>query len=95
VKDPEEKPEEAGSRQGSAASARSHDSMDSQMEHTMHNLSLVAQQMSHSTRNILRAFCASPVTITLVQGRLAFWWFCCYSSTVPVFPRFFLPNELE
>ena len=63
-------------RQGAATSVRSatsarsagEQSADSQMEATMRNLSLVAQQMSHSTRNILRAFTLNPAVMSMITG---------------------------
>lgn len=66
----EEGPDGNGMRQGSANSMRSagEQSTDSQMEATMRNLSLVAQQMSHSTRNILRAFTLNPAIMTVITG---------------------------
>ncbi|KAL8621514.1 hypothetical protein ACOMHN_026186 [Nucella lapillus] len=59
-------------RQGSALSERSagEQSTDSLMEATMRNLSLVAQQMSHSTRNILRGFAVNPAILTLIKGEI-------------------------
>lgn len=41
---------------------------DEMMEAIMRNLSLVAQQMSHSTRNILRAFSLNPAVMTLITN---------------------------
>ena len=76
-----------GMRQGSAASVRSagEQSADSQMEATMRNLSLVAQQMSHSTRNILRAFTLNPAIMTVITGMM--WW-VFFSFFVFSFPFF-------
>lgn len=65
--------EEPGKRESSAfsfKSAKSTDiqSIEYQIEGTMRNLSLVAQQMSHSTKNILRAFSINPAVITVITG---------------------------
>eukprot|EP00745_Piridium_sociabile_P029241 TRINITY_DN47673_c0_g2_i1.p1 TRINITY_DN47673_c0_g2~~TRINITY_DN47673_c0_g2_i1.p1 ORF type:complete len:374 (+),score=110.46 TRINITY_DN47673_c0_g2_i1:165-1286(+) len=60
-------------RRGSALSVRSaaERSTDSMMEATMRNLSLVAQQLSHSTRNILRAFAVNPAIMTMIKGEMS------------------------
>ncbi|KAL8599979.1 hypothetical protein ACOMHN_038978 [Nucella lapillus] len=64
--DNEEQEESAQSERGSSA----HSSTDSQLEATIRNLSLVAQQMSHSVRNILRAFILNPLVMAVVIDRL-------------------------
>eukprot|EP00916_Digyalum_oweni_P002511 GHVL01004613.1.p1 GENE.GHVL01004613.1~~GHVL01004613.1.p1 ORF type:complete len:481 (-),score=59.73 GHVL01004613.1:229-1671(-) len=58
-------------RQSSAYSARSAHSTNSQLEATMRNLSLVAQQLSHSTRNVLRAFSLNPAIMTVIQAEMS------------------------
>lgn len=52
----------------SAASGRSHFSIDSQMERTVQSLNLVAQQLSQSCKNILRCFVANPAAINAMRA---------------------------
>jgi hypothetical protein len=62
-----EKPEESEEMEFSADQMLP---MDSEKRETiLHSLSLVAHQISDSTRNILRAFHANPAAIAMVQGR--------------------------
>lgn len=64
-----------GSRRSSVASARSVrsaqsvESYDSQTERTMRSLSLVAQQLSSSCKNILRAFLTNPNALSMIKNQ--------------------------
>lgn len=63
------------SRRSSVASARSVrsaqsvESYDSQTERTMRSLSLVAQQLSSSCKNILRAFLTNPNALSMIKNQ--------------------------
>ena len=60
------------SRRSSIASQKSYQSVmsyDSQTERTMRNLSLVAQQLSSSCKNILRAFTLNPNVLSSIKGQ--------------------------
>lgn len=53
----------------SARSVQSVESYDSQTERTMRSLSLVAQQLSSSCKNILRAFLANPNALSMIKNQ--------------------------
>ncbi|KAK7487935.1 hypothetical protein BaRGS_00020836 [Batillaria attramentaria] len=84
----EAKKEEAGDdegepaleREGSQQSSGSRDEgamIDALIEAAMRNLSLVAQQMSHSVRNVLRGFAINPAVVTLITADMAQRGPCC------------------
>ncbi|KAK3083849.1 hypothetical protein FSP39_004080 [Pinctada imbricata] len=56
----------AGSNRSEVQSVMSY---DSQTERTMRNLSLVAQQLSSSCKNILRAFSANPNVLSMIKNQ--------------------------
>ncbi|XP_061183426.1 dynein regulatory complex protein 10-like [Saccostrea echinata] len=53
----------------SARSVQSVESYDSQTERTMRSLSLVAQQLSSSCKNILRAFLSNPNALNMIKAQ--------------------------
>jgi len=59
------------SRRSSAGSARSNFSMDSQVERTVRNLSMVAQQLNTSCKTILRAFVNNPTALNVIKSEFA------------------------
>ncbi|KAL5016776.1 hypothetical protein ScPMuIL_006365 [Solemya velum] len=59
------------SHMSSAASGRSHFSIDSQIERTVQNLNLVAQQLSQSCKNILRSFVTNPAAINAMKAEFS------------------------
>jgi hypothetical protein len=57
------------SEEEEAVSESSSSSDDNHLHSMMNNLSLVTQQLSHSTRNILRALSLNPIAMSMVLGR--------------------------
>lgn len=60
-----------GSRPGSAISEASHFSMDSQVERTVRSLTMVAQQLNTSCKNLLRAFNLNPSAMNTIKHEFA------------------------
>ena len=59
------------SREGSVVSEVSHFSMDSQIERTIRSLTLVAQQLNTSCKNMLRAFSVNPSAMNSIKHEYA------------------------
>ena len=59
------------SREGSVVSEVSHFSMDSQIERTIRSLTLVAQQLNTSCKNMLRAFSVNPSAMNSIKHEFA------------------------
>ena len=60
-----------GSREGSVVSEVSHFSMDSQIERTVRSLTMVAQQLNTSCKNVLRAFSVNPSAMNSIKHDFA------------------------
>lgn len=67
----DEDDKEKSLRPDSEASIRSTTSIDSQTESLMRSLSMVAQQVSHSCKNILRLFSTSPASVNAVRAEIS------------------------
>lgn len=61
----------AGSRPSSGRSVQSNFSMDSQMERTVRSLTMVAQQLNTSAKNVIRAFNINPTAINTIKHEFA------------------------
>ena len=61
----------ADSRARSVVSEASHFSMDSQIERTVRSLTMVAQQLNTSCKNLLRAFSINPTAMNTIKHEFA------------------------